>query len=182
LAKGKSHNKIRLAITELKNATATTRERRKPEFGIKDIHKMKSKTTNVIKLQKGSLAVGDKVKTSTKRFGKEYAIGKPEYTYGIIVKKIKGNLASILWEGEKRGMNSKVSHLIRIPGNSIMMIAEDGENFAVPTYEIADEEASHQRDEKDLHGQSEILMMNHNSIHTYFHTKHSTKQKEFFGH
>jgi hypothetical protein len=58
---------------ESKNVTATARERRKPEIGIKDIHKMNSKTTNVIKLQKGSLEVGDKVKTSTTRFGKEYA-------------------------------------------------------------------------------------------------------------
>ena len=79
---------------ELKNVTATTRERSKPEIGIKDVHKMKSKTTNVINLQKGSLAIGDKVKTSTTRFGKEYALGKPKYTY-CIVKKINGKLASI---------------------------------------------------------------------------------------
>jgi hypothetical protein len=108
------------------------------------------KTTNVINLQKGSLAIGDKVKTSTTRFGKEYALGKPKYTYGI-VKKIKGKLASILWEGEKRGMNSKVSHLTRIPGASFMMIAEDGEHFAVPTYEVAETEqwAELEQDEED---------------------------------
>jgi hypothetical protein len=35
-------------------------------------------------------------------------------------------------------MNSKVSHLTRIPGASFMMIAEDGEHFAVPTYEVAE--------------------------------------------
>jgi len=92
-----------------KNITAAARNRKKPELKIKDVHKMKLKSTNVIKLQNGRLAIGDEVKTSTTRFGDEYALGKPEFTFGV-VKKIKGKLASILWEGEKRGMNSKVSH------------------------------------------------------------------------
>ena len=111
----------------------------------------------MIKLQKGGLAIGDKVKTSTTRFGKEYAIGKPKYTYGV-VKKIKGKLASILWEGEKRGMNSKVSHLKRVPGASSMMIAEDGEHFAVPTYEVAEIDDDEQWNEMEQDNEDNKLL------------------------
>ena len=107
-------------------------------------------------MQTGRLAVGDKVKTSTKRFGDEYAVGKPEFTFGV-VKKIKGKLASILWEGEKRGMNSKVSHLIRVAGTSIMMAAEDGEHFAVATYKIENEDAEQHWDEAEQDKEDKIL-------------------------
>jgi hypothetical protein len=44
--KGKSKlTKPRSGI-ELKNVTATTRERSKPEVAVKDVHQMKTKTTN----------------------------------------------------------------------------------------------------------------------------------------
>jgi hypothetical protein len=54
------------------------------------------------------------------------------------VKKMKGKLVSILWEGEKRGMDSKITHLIKVDGESIMLIADDGEELALPTYRCAE--------------------------------------------
>ena len=75
------------------------------------------RSTNVIRVKPSpdqknvKLKVGDKVKTSTERFGKEWAVGRPKFTFGV-VKKIKGDLVSILWEGELRRMNAKAHHLL----------------------------------------------------------------------
>jgi hypothetical protein len=91
----------------------------------------------VIKLQKGGLNIGDSVKTLTKRFGKDYALGKPKFTFGI-VKRIKGKLVSILWEGERRRMDSIATHLIKVDGASIMLLSDDGEQMALPMYRCAE--------------------------------------------
>jgi hypothetical protein len=120
-----------------KNITAAGKKRRVLEKETKDVWDLKTKTTNVIKLQKGVLNIGDSVKTLTKRFGKDYALGKPKFTFGI-VKKMKGKLVSILWEGERRSMNSKATHLIKVDGASIMLMSDDGEQMALPMYRCAE--------------------------------------------
>jgi hypothetical protein len=54
-------------------------------------------------------------------------------------------------------MNSKVSHLKRIPGANSMMIAEDGEHFAVPTYEVAEIDDGEQWNEMDQDNEDKLL-------------------------
>ena len=104
-----------------------------------------ARSTNVIRVKpspdqkNGKLKVGDKVKTSTERFGKEWAVGRPKFTFGV-VKKIKGDLVSILWEGELRRMNAKAHHLVRVKGASIMMATKSRGRFACPTYNVVSED------------------------------------------
>ncbi len=49
-----------------------------------------AKRTNVIKVKpilnhkNVKLKVGDKVKTSTERFGKAWAVGRPKFTFGVV--------------------------------------------------------------------------------------------------
>ncbi len=102
--------------------------------------------TNVIRVKplldqrNVKLKVGDKVKTSTERFGKAWAVGRPKFTFGV-VKKVKGDLVSILWEGELRRMNAKAHHLVRVKGASIMMATKSRGKFACPTYNVVSEGA-----------------------------------------
>ena len=104
-----------------------------------------ARSTNVIRVKpspdqkNGKLKVGDKVKTSTERFGKEWAVGRPKFTFGV-VKKIKEDLVSILWEGELRRMNAKAHHLVRVKGASIMMATKSRGRFACPTYNVVSED------------------------------------------
>ncbi len=103
-----------------------------------------ARRTNVIRVKplldqkSAKLKVGDKVKTTTERFGKAYAVGKPKFTFGT-VKKVKGSLVSILWEGELRRMNVKAHHLVRVKGASIIMATKSRGKFACPTYKMAPE-------------------------------------------
>ncbi len=98
------------------------------------MRELTTKARNVIRLQAGKLKVGDQVKTATERFGEQYAEGKPKYTFGI-VKKIKGQLVAIQWEGEKRMMmNANMAHLVRVKGASVMFAGANGKDLALPTY------------------------------------------------
>jgi hypothetical protein len=100
------------------------------------VRELTTKVRNVIRVQIGKLKVGDQVKTATERFGEQYAEGKPKYTFGE-VKKIKGQLAAIQWQREKRRMNADVAHLVRVKGASLMFVGNDGLDLALPTYSLA---------------------------------------------
>jgi hypothetical protein len=102
------------------NITGTKRDRRKPLFDIEKKEQWARKTTNTINLQNGMLKQGDRVKTSTLRVGNAYAIGKPEFTYGKVMK-VRGKRISVLWEGEQKRMNEEVHHLELVAGTSVLM-------------------------------------------------------------
>jgi hypothetical protein len=116
---------------EAENIKQRKRHSRKPEIKGRDVRELTTKARNVIRLQTCKLKVGDQVKTATERFGEQYAEGKPKYTFGV-VKKIKGQLAAIQWEGEKRRMQADVAHLVRVKGASIMFAGDDEKDLALP--------------------------------------------------
>ena len=84
------------------NITRLKRDRKKPLFEVEKKEQWARKPKNTINLQSGMLKQGDRVKTATLRFGQAYALGKPEFTYGKVMK-VRGKRISVLWEGEQNG-------------------------------------------------------------------------------
>jgi hypothetical protein len=60
-----------------------------------------------------SIAVGDKVKILTKRFGTAYEKDRKKFTKGI-VKGILGNVCEVLWDGDAETMKSHITHLDKL--------------------------------------------------------------------
>ena len=78
------------------------------------------------KQQIEKLKAGDRVKIRTEKFGEKYALGKQEFTHGLI-KSIKGNEASVKWDGSSGMWNSHLAHLTRLkPALPSIMIGKDG--------------------------------------------------------
>ena len=67
---------------------------------------------------KMKFTIFDRVRTKTTRFGRAYAKGKAEYTYGTIMK-IRGKVCEIQWDGEEEGhlMKSHTDFLEGYGGN-----------------------------------------------------------------
>ena len=63
--------------------------------------------------RKRELAVGDKVRIKTWRFGTRYAKGKPEYSEGQVVS-IKGSKAGVRYKGEKKIYDTNKAHLEKV--------------------------------------------------------------------
>ena len=63
--------------------------------------------------KKGRIEINDRVKIRTSKFGIGYAKGRPEFTYGRVLK-INGKLYDVLWEVEEEDamMTAHVRHLI----------------------------------------------------------------------
>ncbi len=59
------------------------------------------------------IAVGDKVKILTTRFGSVYEKGKKKFTKGI-VKSIIGKVYEVLWDGDSETMKSHITHLNKL--------------------------------------------------------------------
>ena len=108
------------------NITRLKRDRRKPQFEFEKKEQWARKPKNTINLQSGTLKQGDRVKTATLRFGKAYALGKPELTYGKVMK-VRGKRISVLWEGEQKWINEQVHHLELVAGTSVLMTSNKGE-------------------------------------------------------
>ncbi len=51
----------------------------------------------------------------------------------------------------------KVSNLVKIPGASVMMVTDDGEQFAVPTYEVDDEDGVAPWNEEEQDREDKLL-------------------------
>jgi hypothetical protein len=68
---------------------------------------------------KMKFTIFDRVRTKTTRFGRAYAKGKAEYTYGTIMK-IRGKVCEIQWDGEEEGhlMKSHTDFLEGYGGNA----------------------------------------------------------------
>ncbi len=60
-----------------------------------------------------SIAVGDKVKILTKRFGTAYEKGRKKFTKGIM-KGILGKVYEVLWDGDAETMKSHITHLDKL--------------------------------------------------------------------
>jgi hypothetical protein len=65
------------------------------------------------KKRKAEFEVGDNVKIKTIRFGKQYAKGLPEYTYGRIIT-TRGSKAKVLYEGDDHVYNTNITHLEKV--------------------------------------------------------------------
>jgi hypothetical protein len=63
--------------------------------------------------RKRELAVGDKVRIKTWRFGTRYAVGRPEYTEGQVVS-LKGSKARVRYKGEKKIYDTNKAHLEKV--------------------------------------------------------------------
>ena len=63
--------------------------------------------------RKRELAVGDRVRIKTWRFGTSYAKGRPEYTEGQVVS-IKGSKAGVRYKGEKKIYDTNKAHLEKV--------------------------------------------------------------------
>jgi hypothetical protein len=90
----------------------TDSEKSSPESPARKMLKRKAR-----KLEKGEgassakkIAVGDKVKILTKRFGAAYEKDRKKFTKGI-VKGILGNVYEVLWDGDAETMKSHITHL-----------------------------------------------------------------------
>ncbi len=67
-----------------------------------------------VKIAVPNLKINDRVKIRTFRFGKEYARGRPRYTYGNIVSLDDGKVIDVRWdndEGEGDIMQTKLKDL-----------------------------------------------------------------------
>ncbi len=67
------------------------------------------------------LEVGDRVKILTKMFGRQYAQGREEYSYGKVVN-VKGKMVNVLYEDDNVEWKSHETHLTKI---SLMAMPED---------------------------------------------------------
>ncbi len=74
----------------------------------------KRKRTLKVKIAVPSLKIDDRVKIRTFRFGKEYARGRPKYTYGNIISLDGGKVIDVKWdneEGDGEIMKTKLADL-----------------------------------------------------------------------
>ena len=67
----------------------------------------------VDKKKKRPIKINDRVKIKTSKFGIVYARGRPEFTYGRVLK-TKGKIYDVLWDGNEEDalMKTHVRHLI----------------------------------------------------------------------
>jgi len=63
--------------------------------------------------RKAELQVGDSVKIKTARFGKSYAMGRPEFTYGKVLF-LKGSKAGVRYEGGEEIYDTNKTHLEKL--------------------------------------------------------------------
>ena len=78
---------------------------------------------------------GDRVKIRTFRFGRKYAVGKPKWTFGTVLR-VKGfakDICSVIWDGssEKEAMDSHRKHLVGVDDDDepVMFLLSDKEKF-----------------------------------------------------
>jgi hypothetical protein len=78
-----------------------------------DSNDMVSSDIDIVKKKKSQIKVNDVVKIKTSKFGIGYAKGRPEFTFGKVLK-ISGKIYDVLWEGgeENAQMKTHVRHLI----------------------------------------------------------------------
>jgi len=112
----KSKPKQREDITE-ENVLSGKRKRKKessepggvPEAA-PDCNDLNSSGGNIVKKKKREIKINDVVKIKTSKFGIGYSKGRPEFTFGKVLK-INGKVYDVLWEDDVQ-MKTHVRHLI----------------------------------------------------------------------
>ena len=107
------------------NGTSVSGGEHKIEMEGPDVENNCSKN-RVEKKTKKQISVNDRVKIKTSKFGIGYARGRPEFTFGRVLK-LNGKLYDVLWEGDDEDsvMTAHVRHLIFQPN---LQKVEESEN------------------------------------------------------
>jgi hypothetical protein len=88
-------------------------ERRTTKADISARNILQERRTTKDQKRKRELAVGDKVRIKTWRFGTRYAVGLPQYTEGQVVS-LKGSKAGVRYKGEKKIYDTNKAHLEKV--------------------------------------------------------------------